>query len=136
MQESIELRTPVLIDGEHVQELTYDIDKITPEQFIEAEINAANVATSMRKVSAKIVELDAGFQYYLGVAAIIAENPEYAVEDIERIKGPDVLKVMKVGRNFMTADAEEEEDEDSASIDLEDEDEDEEEPESYLRTLE
>lgn len=135
MQESIELRKPVRIDDEMVDELTYDVDKVTPEQFIEAEILAANVATQHRMVSTKVVELDAGFQYYLGVMAIIAENPEYSVQDIERIKGPDVLTVMKVGRNFMTAGAEEDEDEDSASFDLEDEDEDEE-PTSYLATLE
>lgn len=136
MQEIIELRNPVLIDNEQVHVLTYDIDKVTPNQFIEAEILAANVATSMRKVSTKVVELDAGFHYYLGVMAIIADNPEYSVEDIGRITGPDVKSVMQVGRNFMIADVEEDEDEDSASIEPEDEDEDEDNRPSYLPTLE
>lgn len=117
MVESVELRKPVTIDDERVKELTYDIDGITSDQFIEAEILAANVATRLRKVSAKVVELDAGFHYYLGCMAIIAANPGYSVEDIERIEGPDVLKIMRIGRNFMTVDAEEDEDEDSASTD-------------------
>jgi len=135
MLETIELRSPVLIDGKRVRELTYDVDLVSSDQFIEAEILAANVATMLRKVSTKVVELDAGFQYYLGVMAILAVNPSYAIEDIERIKGPDVLKVMKVGRNFMTADAEEDEDEDSASIeDLEDEEPEDDPEESCLQT--
>lgn len=127
MIEKINLRAPVLIDGEKVRELTYDTDLVTSDQFIQAEILAANAATRLRMVSTKVVELDAGFHYYLGVMAILAVNPEYAVQDVERIKGPDVLKVMKVGRNFMTADVEGEDGEDSASTeDWEDEQPDEE----------
>ena len=135
MVETIELRAPVLIDDVKVRELKYDTEMVTSDQFIEAEILAANVATRLRKVSTKVVELDAGFHYYLGVMAILAVNPDYSIEDIERIKGPDVLKVMKVGRNFMTADVEEDEDEDSASTEEIEED-DLEEEESYLPTLE
>ena len=126
MIDTIELRSPVLIDDEQVRELTYDTDQISSDQFIEAEILAANVATRLHKVAAKVVELDAGFHYYLGVMAIIAANPQYSVQDIERIKGPDVMKVMKIGRNFMIADAEEVEDEDFASTEDPEEYEDEE----------
>ncbi|MBQ9000740.1 MAG: hypothetical protein IJ087_02680 [Eggerthellaceae bacterium] len=129
MLETIELRKPVMIDGEAVRELTCDTDLITSDQFIDAEILAANAAMRLRKMSTKVVELDAGFHYYLGVMAILAVNPGYVVEDVERIKGPDVLKVMKVGRNFMIAGAEEDEDEDSAPIeDWEDEEPEGEEP--------
>lgn len=135
MVETIELRSPVLIDDVKVREITYDTDMVTSDQFIEAEILAANVATRLRKVSTKVVELDAGFHYYLGVMAILAVNPDYSIEDIERIKGPDVLKVMKVGRNFMTADVEEDEEGDSASTE-ESEEVVPEEEESYLPTLE
>ena len=123
MQETIVLRKPVLIDGEQVRELTYDVDKISSDQFIDAEVLSASAATRLHKISTKVVELDAGFHYYLGVMAILAVNPTYAVEDIERIKGPDILKVMRIGRNFTTVDAEEDEDEDFASIEEADEDE-------------
>ena len=132
MVETISLRAPVLIDGEQVRELTYDIDSITPDQFVEAEVLAANIAASIRKVSTKVVELDTGFHYYLGVMAVIAANPTYSVQDVERVKGPDVMKIMRVGRNFTTSDAEEDEDEASASItDAADEEE-----EDFLPTLE
>ena len=137
MLETIELRSPVLIDGKRVRELSCDTDAITSDQFIEAEILAANAAMQMRKMSTKVVELDAGFHYYLGVMAILAVNPGYTVEDIERIKGPDVVKVMKVGRNFMIAGAEEDEDEDSAlTEDWEDEEPEDDPEESCLPTLE
>ena len=131
MLETIELRKPVAIDGEQVSELSYDIDLITPDQFIEAEVRAAERATRLGKMQAKVVELDASFHYYLGVMAILAANPAYMVQDVDRIKGPDILKVMRVGRNFMTADAGEDEDEGSASTEEDGTDQD-----SYLSTLE
>lgn len=133
MLETIDLRSPVLIDGEQVRELSYDIDLISSEQFMQAEILSASVATRLRKVASKVVELDAGFHFYLGAMAIIAANPAYSVEDIERIKGPDILKVMSIGRNFTTIGAEEDEDEDFASIEEQDEDE---ETDSFPQTLE
>jgi hypothetical protein len=37
----------------------------------------------------------------LGYAAIIAVNPKYDFSDLERIKGKEVMEVMKIGRNFI-----------------------------------
>ena len=45
-------------------------------------------------------------QLYLGFAAIIAVNPKYDYNDLQRISGPDVMSVMKIGRNFILASAE------------------------------
>ena len=42
---------------------------------------------------------------YLGFAAIIAANPQYDYNDLQRISGPDVMSVMKIGRNFIIASA-------------------------------
>ena len=116
MIEKIELRAPVLIDDEQVREITYDFDKISTDQFIEADVLASSAATNKGRLSAKIPELDTSFHYYLGIMAIIAVNPSYSVQDIERIKGSDIMKVVKIGRNFMTADVAEAEDEGSEPI--------------------
>ena len=115
MENTITLMKEVLIDGEPVRELAYDVEKITPEQFVQAEAYAASAGARLGKINAKPVELDAGFHYYLGAMAILAANPGFDIADVERVKGPDILKVMAVGRNFMTGDAEEDEDEDSAT---------------------
>lgn len=113
MVETIRLKTPVLIDGEKVTELAYDIDKISSDQFMEAEARSSSKAVSMGTATSTVAEFDTGFHFYLGVMAVKAENPEYTVEDIERIKGPDLMKIVRVGRNFMTSGAVEGADEES-----------------------
>lgn len=112
MEGVITLRKPVLIDGEEVRELAYDIDEIGSEQFMEADARAAAKAAGVDGPVVKVPELDTGFHFYLGVMAVLAANPGYMVEDVERVKGPDLMQVARVGRNFMTAGAEEDEDED------------------------
>lgn len=116
MIETIELRNPVTIDDVRVRELTYDVEKITSDQFIQAELLAADKAARSQKLSAKVPELDTAFHYYLGAMAILAVNPEYSIQDVERIKGPDMMKVVHIGRNFMTAGAEEEDEEGTGVI--------------------
>ena len=107
MRESVTLKSPVMIDGERVRELSYDVEKIGTEQFMEAEARAGAKALATGSATAKVVELDAGFHLYLGIMAVLAENPGWTVEDVERVKGPDILKVMRIGRSFMTSGAEE-----------------------------
>ena len=136
MVETIKLLNPVMIDNEPVRQLTYDIDAISSDQFIRAEILAADAAMREHKTMAKVVELDAGFHIYLGVMAVLAANPGYAVEDVMRIKGPDLRKVMNVGRNFMIAGAEEDEDGASASSEEPEEEAAGEDETSYLPVLE
>ena len=43
---------------------------------------------------------------YIGLAAFFAFNPNYDYNDLQRISGPDVMSVMKIGRNFILASAE------------------------------
>jgi len=113
MAGTIRLTIPVFIDGEEVSELSYDADKIGTNQFMEAEARSAAKAAEIGQLVPKVAELDTGFHFYLGIMAVIAANPGYTVEDVERVKGPDLVKIMRVGRNFMTAGAEEDEGEDS-----------------------
>ena len=113
MVETIELSKPIIIDDVEVRELTYDIESITTDQFLEADVLASDAAMQRSKVNAKVAELDSGFHFYLGIEAVIAANPDYSVEDVKRVKGPDIMKLMRIGRNFMTAGAEADEEEDS-----------------------
>lgn len=99
--ECIKLRNPVLINNKHVKELTYDANEITPAGFAEAEYRKSRANGSKGAPSSAAVELDYSLHLYLGFAAILAVNPEYDFSDLERIKGADVMEVMKVGRNFI-----------------------------------
>lgn len=97
MINTLKLVNPIMIDGKEVAELTYDADEITSMQFIEAEGRALEYMGTGR-VGA--IEMDAGHQLYLGMFAIVAVNPNIDIRDLERIKGKDLIKVMRIGRNF------------------------------------
>ena len=99
--EIIKLRNPILINNKKVSELTHDANEITPSGFAEAEYRKTRANGSKGAPSSAAVELDYSLHLYLGFAAILAVNPEYDFNDLERIKGADVMEVMKVGRNFI-----------------------------------
>ena len=103
--ESIILKNPIKINGKDVAELTHDANEITPAGFAEAEYRKTRANGSKGAPSSAAVELDYSLHLYLGFAAILAVNPEYDYNDLERIKGTDVMEVMKVGRNFIIASA-------------------------------
>lgn len=48
-------------------------------------------------------ELDYSLHAYLAMMAIVAVNSDIDVSDLERISGPDVMELMRIGRNFTTA---------------------------------
>lgn len=115
--EIIKLRNPILINDKKVVELTHDANEITPAGFAEAEYRKTRANGSKGAPSSAAVELDYSLHLYLGFAAILAVNPEYDFNDLERIKGVDVMEVMKVGRNFIidSADVSQEDKSESAS---------------------
>ena len=47
------------------------------------------------------MEFDFGLHIYIGYAAAIAANPRFTFEDLERVKGADVILFAEVGRNFL-----------------------------------
>lgn len=106
--DSIKLKKPIKVNGKTVEELTYDVNEITPAGFAEAEFRKSQASGSKGAPSAAAVELDYSMQLYLGFAAIIAVNPQYDYNDLQRVSGPDVMSVMKVGRNFILTSAAEE----------------------------
>lgn len=107
---TIVLRNPITINGKTVKELTYDANEITSAMFAEADARKMLASGAKSGNLSGAVELDYGLHLYLGFAAIIAVNPEIDFTDLERIKGPDVMQVMKIGRNFIISSAASEED--------------------------
>ncbi len=101
MNGKINLKNSIEINGKKVKTLTYDTDAITAAQFAEADARKMRASGSKGGNLSGAVELDYSFHLYLGFAAIIAVNSEIDFSDLERIKGYDVMEVMKVGRNFI-----------------------------------
>ena len=101
MKQEIKLHTPIQIDGKNIDLLTYDLEEITPQLFAEADSHKMRASGSKGGNLSGAVELDYGLHLYLGFAAIVAINPSYDVSDLERIKGRDVMEVMRIGRNFI-----------------------------------
>lgn len=98
---TLKLRKPLLVNGKELTELTYDTGAITAQQFCDAERfcqAAQNFTASMATV-----EFDHSYHLYIGFMAIIAVNSSIDVKDLERIKGFDVVQIMKIGQNFILA---------------------------------
>ncbi|MEE3480291.1 MAG: hypothetical protein VZQ81_09790, partial [Succiniclasticum sp.] len=66
-------------------------------------------AAKNKGISGVSPALNSSLHLYLGYEAIIAENPDIDITDLERIKGHDIMKVVAIGRNFTQASVEEEE---------------------------
>ena len=106
MKGTVKLKNPVMINGKPVDTLNYDTNEITAAAFAQADSN--KLAQQQHKGNmAGAVELDFALHIYLGFAAITAISPEIDMSDLERIKGPDVMEMMKIGRNFITERSEE-----------------------------
>ncbi|MCI5996100.1 MAG: hypothetical protein MRZ45_09200 [Blautia sp.] len=99
MKGTITLVNHIKIDGKNVNKLDYDTNEITPELFAEAEAKKQKAGRANGNRSGAM-ELDYPLHLYLGIAAIVAVNPEYSFEDIERIKGADIIDISVIGRNF------------------------------------
>ena len=98
---TLHLIQPIDINGKKVAELPYDTDAITSTLFAEADSRKMKAAHATAGNLSGAVELDYSFHLYLGFAAIIAANSAIDFNDLERIKGYDVMEVMNVGRNFI-----------------------------------
>ena len=97
MKGTLTLKNPILINNETISEMTYDSNEITGALFSEAEAMRKRAA-GMRNVSINpAIEFDFGLHLYLGYAAIIAVNPGYDFNDLERIHGGDLMTIMTSG---------------------------------------
>lgn len=107
MKNTIKLDSPLKINNKDYTELTYDTNEITAQAFAEADARKLTASGSRSGNAAGAAELDYGLHVYLGFAAIIAVNPEIDITDLERIHGYDVMKVMRIGRDFISGKSEE-----------------------------
>ena len=107
MKNKITLSNPLTINNKKRTELTYDANEITAQMFAEADARKLTASGSKNGNAAGAAELDYGLHLYLGFEAIIAVNPEIDMSDLERVRGYDVMKIMRIGRDFISGKSEE-----------------------------
>ena len=112
MKEELVLSTPIKVNGKSVSKLSYNTDEITAEMFSEAALESEAAATG--KGIGTVMEVDSILHMHLGFKAIIAVNPEIDENDLMRIKGKDIIRITRIGRNFITKSAVEESEEESS----------------------
>ena len=100
MKGTLKLNNPIKIDGKNVKELKYDSNEISATLFIEAESKKMHASGTGGNLAGAI-EIDYSTHMYLGFASIIAVNPDYTFEDLERVHGRDLMEVLAIGRNFI-----------------------------------
>ena len=101
MNGNITLKNPILVNGQEVNSLAYNAEGITSSLFCEADARKRAAGGAKSVSIAPAAELDYSLHLYLGFAAIIAATPSVDFSDLERIKGADVVDIMKIGRNFI-----------------------------------
>lgn len=111
--EKLTLKNPIEINGEKITELTYDTNEINGMLFANADSKKKAAAGQNMSIS-PAVEFDFALHLYLGYAAIIAVNPSIDWSDLERVKGHDVMEILKIGRSFMLGSDEASQESDSA----------------------
>ena len=101
MKGIINLTNPLKVNNKDLTALNYDTEEITGLLFAEADARKMKASGSKSGNLAGAAEIDYSLQLYLGYAAVIAVNSEIDWSDMERIKGHDVMEVLKIGRNFI-----------------------------------
>ncbi len=96
----IKLDNPIMVNGNQLSELTYDYFEITNDLYLEAAMRSSRIGNTMN--TATVRELNEALTFCFGKAAIIAVNPSISWEDLNQLKGLDLLRVANVGRFFIT----------------------------------
>lgn len=97
----VKLFSPIEINGKEIKSLSYDLMKIDEEL-----LGQADRLSHGKGMQSSTEEIDYTYHRYLGMAAIIAENPWVDWEDLKRAKGIDLKTISNIGRLFFVAQAE------------------------------
>ena len=95
-----ELDNPIKVSGKERTELAYDYFEITNDLYLEAAMRSSRIGSTMNSAAAR--EMNEALVFCFGKAAIIAANSDISWEDLDQLKGFDLLSVANIGRFFIT----------------------------------
>lgn len=99
---TIQLTTPLKINGEDYTELTHDIGKITIEDLAEIERERNEMLGPKAGTIFRVAQNDNLMHTLLGMHAIIKCNPKIDINDLKRIEGYDLCQMAMVGLRFFS----------------------------------
>ena len=102
MKNTLTPDNPPPINNKSYKELTYDSNEITAQAFAEADAHKMKASGSKGGNLSGAAGLAYGPHLYLGLTAIVAGSPELDVAGLERSQGVDVMKIMRIGRDFIS----------------------------------
>lgn len=98
MKDTIKLYKPILVDNQKVNELDYDTDLLTVEQFIDSSTKSGLAANKLMEVNTKL-------HMYLGAYAVVnASCNRLDIADVLRVTGYDIVQITNVGQEMMRPD--------------------------------
>lgn len=92
------------VNGKQFKELAYDVQNLTVLDIMTASRNKAKACGNM-DVSQKVAELDAELHFFVGIQAIVKQNPEIDNNDLINLSGSDAYQLMQIGRSFFKVDS-------------------------------
>jgi hypothetical protein len=100
MAELSKLSKPIKVNGIEVSDLKYDVDEISPENFLEADARASTGLAAKGIQNMNLAEFNSALHFYLGCFAIIACDSSLDITDLLRVSGRDINKIRKIGQRF------------------------------------
>ena len=99
---TMQLTTPLKINGEDYTELTHDIGKITIEDLAEIERERNEMLGPKAGTIFRVAQNDNLMHTLLGMHAIIKCNPKIDINDLKRVEGYDLCQMAMVGLRFFS----------------------------------
>lgn len=93
----IKLRKPLMVNGEEIKVLTYDVDELTINHITRAEACKSKLG-GVATIS--VAQADFPLHVCIGMQAVMIVNPDIAEEDLMRLKGYDITQLAGVGTSF------------------------------------
>lgn len=94
LQRPLKLAKPILIEGKERDELDWDGEKVTIDQFLEAAGKSAGTSRTM--------EVDYSFHLWLGCELIVAADDKIDLVSLQQqLSAIDAIKVTSLGRFFI-----------------------------------
>lgn len=93
----IKLQKPLLVNGEEIHTLSYDVEELTINHITRAEALKSKMGGSSVM---SVAQTDFSLHVCIGMQAVMVLNPNISEQDLMRLKGYDVTQLAAVGTSF------------------------------------